>query len=218
SLGRADAVDAGDRRDDDHIAALEQRTRGAHTKLVELVVDGGFLVDVQVRGGNVGFGLVVVVVAHKVFDGVFWEEGLELVVELRGKSFVVGQHQGGAVDRFGGFGPGEGFARAGDTEQNLVLVAPLETTDQVVDRRGLVATRLVIAAELKFHARASPAGSVATAETCIIRPGASKRLWPPSPTRARDEFAVRRQPAGFRRRFSRPRRSAGGWSHRLERW
>jgi len=38
-------------------------------------------------GGNVGFGLVVVVVADEIFDSVFGEEGFELVVELGGQGF-----------------------------------------------------------------------------------------------------------------------------------
>ncbi len=39
-------------------------------KLVELVVDGRFLLDVDVAGGNVGFRLVVVVVGDEVLDRV----------------------------------------------------------------------------------------------------------------------------------------------------
>ena len=62
----------------------KQRAGGAHAEFVELVVDGGFFVDVEIGGGDVGFGLVVVVVADEIFDGVFGEEGFELVVELRG--------------------------------------------------------------------------------------------------------------------------------------
>ena len=95
---RADAVDAGNRGDDDHVAALEERTRGAHAQLVEFIVDGGFFLDEGVARGDVGLRLVIIVVADEVFDGVLREEGLELVEELRGQRLVVRQHDGGAVD------------------------------------------------------------------------------------------------------------------------
>ena len=73
-LGRADAVDAGDGGDDDDVAALEERASGAHAELIELIVDGGFFFDVGVARRDVGFGLVVVVVADEIFDGVRREE------------------------------------------------------------------------------------------------------------------------------------------------
>ena len=73
-FGRADAVDAGNGCDDDDVAALEERARGAHAQLVELVVDGGFLFDEGVARGDVGLGLVVVVVADEILDGILREE------------------------------------------------------------------------------------------------------------------------------------------------
>ena len=77
-FGRAEAVDAGDGGDDDHVAALEERARGAHAQAVELVVDGGFLFDVGVGGGQIGFGQIVVVVADEIFDGVLRERNCEI--------------------------------------------------------------------------------------------------------------------------------------------
>ena len=73
-FGRAEAVDAGDGGDDDGVAAFEEGARGGEAEFVELFVDGGFFFDVEVAGGNVGFGLVVVVVGDEVLDGVVGEE------------------------------------------------------------------------------------------------------------------------------------------------
>ena len=151
-FGGAHAVDAGDRGDDDDVAAFEQSAGGAHAELVELVVDGGFLVDVQIGGGDVGFGLVVVVVADEIFDGVFGEEGFELVVELCGERFVVSQDQSGAVQGFDDLCHREGLAGAGDAQQDLVFVAGFDAADELVDGGGLVAAGLVGAAKLEFHA------------------------------------------------------------------
>ena len=99
-LGRAEAVDAADRGDDQAVAALEERARGREAQLVELVVDGRFFFDVEVGGGNVGLGLVEVVIGDEVFDRIVREEILELVVELGGQSLVVRHH-----DASGGWPP-----------------------------------------------------------------------------------------------------------------
>ena len=103
--------------DDDGVAALEEGARGGEAELVQLFVDGGFFFDVEVAGGNVGFGLVVVVVGDEVFDGVVGEEGLELVVELRGEGLVVREDERRAVGLLDDLGHGEGLAGAGDAEQ-----------------------------------------------------------------------------------------------------
>ena len=96
-LDRADAVDAGDRGDDDDVVALEQGAGGRMAHAVDLLVDGRFLLDVGVGARDVGLGLVVVVVGDEVLDGVVGEEALHLAVELGGERLVGGEDQGGAV-------------------------------------------------------------------------------------------------------------------------
>ena len=97
-FGRAEAVDAGDGGDDDGVAAFEEAAGGGEAELVELFVDGGFFFDEEVAGGDVGFGLVVVVVGDEVLDGVVGEEVFELVVELGGEGLVVREDEGGALE------------------------------------------------------------------------------------------------------------------------
>ena len=72
-FGRTEAVDAADAGDDDAVAALEQRAGGREAQLVQLVVDGGFFFDVDVARRDVGFRLIVVVVADEVLDRVVRE-------------------------------------------------------------------------------------------------------------------------------------------------
>ena len=62
-LDRADAVDAGDRGDDDDVVAFEQRLRGGVAHAVDLLVDLGVFLDIGVGARDVGFRLVVIVVA-----------------------------------------------------------------------------------------------------------------------------------------------------------
>ena len=56
------------------VAALEEGAGGGEAELVELLVDGGLLLDEEVAGGDVGLGLVVVVVGDEVLDRVVGEE------------------------------------------------------------------------------------------------------------------------------------------------
>ena len=129
----------------------KRAARGGEAQLVQLLVDGGFFFDVEVAGGDVGFGLVVVVIADEVFDRVAGEELLELVIELGGEGLVVGEDEGGPVGLLDDLGHGEGFAGAGDAEQDLVLFAGAEALHQFVDGAGLVAAGLVAGDELKVH-------------------------------------------------------------------
>jgi hypothetical protein len=55
---------------------------------IDLVVDRGVLLDIEVLRGDVGLRLVVVVIADEVLDGVFGKELPELVAELRRQSLV----------------------------------------------------------------------------------------------------------------------------------
>src|SRR5207302_2660873 len=109
---RAQAVDARDRRYDDHIAALEKRARGAHAQLIELVVDGGFFFYVGVGSGDVGFGLIIIIVADEIFHGILGKEIAEFVEKLRGKRLIMRKDQGRPAELLDNFGHSEGFARA----------------------------------------------------------------------------------------------------------
>ncbi len=90
---RTQSVDAGNTGNDDHIPALCQSGSSRKPQLVNLVVDGGILGNIGVRGGHVGFGLVVIVVGHKILHRILREHLLEFSVELRRKRLVVGDDQ-----------------------------------------------------------------------------------------------------------------------------
>ena len=93
----AEAVDARDRGDDERVAPLEQPSRGGVAHLVDLFVDVRVLGDVGVAAGDVGLGLVVVVVGDEVLDRILREHLAELRGELRGEGAVGGEHQGGPL-------------------------------------------------------------------------------------------------------------------------
>ncbi len=144
-LGRAQAVDAADRGDDDGVAPLKQRAGGGEPELVQFLIDGGFFLDVEVAGRNVGLGLVVVVVGNEILDRIAGKNCLELVEELGSQGLIVGQDQRRAIRLLDDLGHGEGLARAGDPEQGLVLLAGGQPGDEFLDRAALVAAGTVIA-------------------------------------------------------------------------
>ena len=89
-LGRAKPVDRGHASDDEDVVPADERARAGEAESLDLFVDRGVLLDVDVALGDVGFGLVVVVIADEVADGVLGEELAELAVELCGEGLVVG--------------------------------------------------------------------------------------------------------------------------------
>jgi hypothetical protein len=148
-LDRADAVDAADRGHDDDVVALEDRPGGRVAHAVDLLVDRAVLLYVGVGARDVGFRLVVVVIADEVLDRVLREEALHLAVELGGQGLVGGQDQGRALGGLDDLGHGEGLARAGDAQQHLVVLPALQPGHQLGDGGRLVAGRLVVADQLE---------------------------------------------------------------------
>jgi hypothetical protein len=62
------------------------------------------------------------------------------------------QNEGGALTLLDNLGHREGFAGAGDAEQDLVLFSGGEPADKIGNGAGLVASGLVAGDELKVHA------------------------------------------------------------------
>ena len=140
-LGRTEAVDRRDRRDNDHIAPGHDGARGGVPKPVDLVVDRRVLLDVRVGRRQVRLGLVVVVVGDEVLDPVLREELPELTRQLRREALVGRQHDRWPVHLRDCGRDRERLPGPGDPEQGLELVAAVQPLRERVDRRGLVARR-----------------------------------------------------------------------------
>ena len=107
------------------VVAFQQRARRRMAHAVDLLVDGGFLLDIGVGARDVGLRLVVVVIGDEVLDRVVGEERLELAIELRRQRLVRRQDQRRALRRLDDLGHRESLAGAGDAEQHLrALAAP----------------------------------------------------------------------------------------------
>jgi hypothetical protein len=123
---RAEPVDTGDRGDDQDVPAHEQRARGRVAQPVDVVVDRRVLFDVEVGLGDVGLGLVVVVVGDEVLDRVLREELAKFVAELGGERLVVRDHERRLLYLLDDPGHRGRLSGAGRAQQGLVLVARLQ--------------------------------------------------------------------------------------------
>src|SRR5271166_6035592 len=143
SLDRPYAIDARDRSDDDDVVAFEQRARRRMAHTVDLLVDRAFLLDIGVGARHVGFRLVIIIIGDEVFDGVVWKKALELAVELRRQGLVRRKNQRRPVGPLDHLRHGEGLARAGDAEQDLIALMRPYAVDKLVDGGRLIALRLI---------------------------------------------------------------------------
>ena len=167
----ADTVEARYARYDDHVApARQKRGRGVQTQFVQLVVYGQILLDICVRGGEVGFGLVVVVIRDEILDGILRKEVLEFAVELCREGLVMAQDKGRAVEVRHHVGYGEGLARARHAEQHLIVQSHFHAFDQRFDRFGLVARGRIIRHEFEIHAAKVTKNSLRNDKGRVQRP------------------------------------------------
>ena len=148
-LGRAEPVNARHARDNNHVAALEERPRRRQAHAVDFVVDRRLFFDVRVGRRHVRLGLVVVVIADEILDGILGKEPAKFLIQLSGERFVVHHHQRRTVHAGNGLRHRERLARAGDAEQHLMGVAALQPVEELPDRARLIAGKLEIGYEVE---------------------------------------------------------------------
>ena len=148
--GAAQTVNAGNRSHDDNVASLRQGRRGGVPQLIDLVIDGGILLDIGIRRGHIGLRLVIVIVGDKVFHGIFREELLHLPVQLGRQRLVVGDDQRRFIELFDDIGHGKGLSRTGDAQQGFALVSLFKTLHQLLDGPRLVARGLKLRMQHKM--------------------------------------------------------------------
>ena len=97
--------------------------------------------------GDIGFRLVIVVVAYEIFHGVIREKLPELRAQLRRKRLVVGQHQSRPVQLFDDGSHGESFA--GNAQQSLLPQSPVDSVYQGANGLRLISRGLVFRNQMK---------------------------------------------------------------------
>ena len=150
------------------------------TELLDLLVDGGVLLDIGVGLRDVGLGLVVVVVRDEIDDGVVRKELAHLGGDLRGQGLVRLHDERRAVQGLDRLCHGEGLARARDAHEGLVAKPVLDALRELGDGLGLVARRLEGRDDAQRLARALAPEAAQLAAESLVRhiclPLADKRL------------------------------------------
>ena len=153
-LRRADAIDAGHRSNDDHIASRKQRGGRLMSKHLDFFVNRSILLDIRIALRHICLGLIVVVVRDEVDHGVVGKEFFELARKLGGEGFVGGHDQRWLTESFNGLGHGKGLARAGHAKQNLIAVSVPHTLHKRLNGLWLGTCRLIGRHDLKRYLRA----------------------------------------------------------------
>ena len=138
----ADTVDARHACHHNAVAPRQQSRRGRMAQLLHLLVDGGVLLDEGVRRGDVGFGLVVVVVADEVHHRVVREELLQLAGQLGRERLVRCHDERGLLHGLDGLRHRERLAGAGHAQKRLVAQPLLHPTRQLLHGLRLIARHL----------------------------------------------------------------------------
>ena len=151
-VGRAaETVDTGDTRDHNHILTLEERARRRIPEPVNLLIGRGVLLNVGVGLRHIGLRLIVVVVGDKVLDRIVREELFHLAVELRRERLVVGDDERRLLQLLNYIRHRKGLARARHADQGLKLIARAKPVGQFLYGLRLVARRLKLTVQFKFH-------------------------------------------------------------------
>ena len=104
---------------------------------ISSLIEASFsIIDIALR--DVGLGLIVVVVAYEVVNGVVGKELLELGIQLGGQGLVMRDDQGGPLQTLDDVGHGERLPRAGNALENVMLSALQKPIGQLGNRLGLI--------------------------------------------------------------------------------
>ena len=135
---RAQTINAGNRSHYDHILPLGKSCRSGVAKLINLVINGGIFLNIGVRGGHIGLRLVIIIIADKIFYGIFRKKFLHLPIKLCRQRFVVGNDQSRLVQCLNDIGHGKGLTGTGNSKQRLKLIALPEALHKFGNGLGLV--------------------------------------------------------------------------------
>ena len=147
----AQTVNAGNRGDDNDVFVFQNVAGGRVAHAVDLFVQGRIFFDVGVGFGDIGLGLVIIVVGDKVFDMVVGKKLFHFRIKLGGQNFVRCHNQSRTLGFFNDFGHGKRLAGAGNPEQNLIGLAVVDARHQLFDGLRLVSGRRERRMYCKLH-------------------------------------------------------------------
>src|SRR5215471_655536 len=112
--------------------------------LIDVLVDGCIFFNVGIRSWDVGFWLIVIVVADKILHRIMRKELRKFAVELRCQRLIGGKDQGRLLHSRDHRGHGVRLPRPGHSEEGLVLDATVDALNQGLNGLRLITGRLKI--------------------------------------------------------------------------
>ena len=110
---------------------------------VDRLVHRAFLLDIRVRPGDIGFGLVIIVIRDEIFDRIVGKKAREFAIKLRGENLVGRKDQRGPLQFLDHLRHRKCLARAGYAQQHLSAIAFQRAGHQIGDGGRLIARRLI---------------------------------------------------------------------------
>jgi tRNA(Ile)-lysidine synthase len=132
------AVNTGDAGDDNNVTPFYQRLGGCKAKAFYPVVYRGILFDVCVCGRNIGLGLIVVIIAHKVVNGVPGKKTAKFTVKLGCEGFIVREDKSWPTCFGDDISHGKCFPASRCPEKCLETETRGDAGRELTDRFGLV--------------------------------------------------------------------------------
>ena len=108
------------------------------------------LFDEKILPGDVGLGLIVIVVADEILDVILREKALKFAIKLRRERFIMRHYERGNSEALDDICHAESLTRAGNAEKSLVFVAALKARDDAFDRFFLILARREFALDFKI--------------------------------------------------------------------
>ena len=106
--------------------------------------------DEKILPGDVGLGLIIIVVADEILDVILREKALKFAIKLRREGFIMRHYECWNSKPLNNICHGKCFTRAGNSEKSLVFVAALKARDDAFDRFFLILARGEFALDFKI--------------------------------------------------------------------
>ncbi|MNS77679.1 hypothetical protein D3C72_1112640 [compost metagenome] len=119
-------------------------------EFINFFIYAGIFLDIGVGRRDISFGLIVVIVTHKVIYGVIGEKFFELTCQLGSKGLIMGNYERWTAELRNRICDSERLPGSRSPQQCLVLLALSYTHYQLIDRSRLISLWRIIGNKLEF--------------------------------------------------------------------
>ena len=88
-LFTAYAVYTGNRSNDNHIISGKQRSGCFLPQAVYFIIDRSVFINIGISARNISLGLIIIIIADKIFHCIFGEKMFEFIVKLSSQGLVM---------------------------------------------------------------------------------------------------------------------------------